>query len=370
MKWYATIPLLCSLASAASWSSGIWQNQYYIGGEGGDPFTAVAEEGQVVSKLRVYKSTKDDIYLRGIKLFYTDNTEKVIGSELGDWDEHAFEAGEVVKSMSLWGDGKGKRTGRIKFTTDKGEFDFGKDTKGQQEYPIDVGSGILIGFGGRAGSDIDQLAAIFIKGLKQRYFDNIKYADFDIGSGFELETIKQSDVLYQGSQYTYTFTGTQTFTKSSTFTYSITNSLSIGTTFKAGVPEVAEISVSAEWTISGTVERGETETTTDTLTWSIAVNVTDEASQRRCTASYYKGNVDVSWTGDFVLIDNDGNEYRIPVSGSTKSVDASKVIASCEPLGQAGKRTVYETITGPAAATTGPPTTLLKRAAPTAIAAF
>jgi len=370
MKWYATVPLFCSLASAASWSNSLWQNLYYIGGEGGDPFTAVAEEGQLVSKIRVYKSTKDDIYLRGIKLFYSDNTDRVIGTEQGEMGEHTFEEGETVKSMSLWGDGKGKRTGRIKFTTSKGEFDFGKDTSGQQEYPIDVGSGILVGFDGRGGADIDSLAAVFIKGLKQKYYDNIKYADFDKSSGFELETIKQSDVQYQGSQYTYTFSGTQTFTKTSTFTKGISTSLTVGSSLKVGVPEVAEGTISAEWTIGASVERAETETTTDTLTWSIAVNITNEASQRRCIASYYKGNIDVAWTGDFVMIDNDGNEHRIPTSGSVKSVDASKVIASCKPLSQAGKRTIYETITGPVADTEdAAPTTLVRRARPTAIAA-
>lgn len=377
MKWYATVPIFCSLASAASWSDTLWQNLYYIGGENGDPFTAVAEEGQLVSKIRVYKSTKDDIYLRGIKLFYSDNTERVIGTEQGDVGEHVFEDDEIIKSMSLWGDGLGRRTGRIKFTTNKSEFDFGKDTSGQQEYPIDVGSGLLIGFDGRAGADIDQLAAVFIKGLKQKYFDNLKYSDFDASSGFELETIKQADALYQGSQYMFTFSGTQTYTKTTTFTNSLSTKLTVGSSFKAGVPEVAEVTVSAQWEIGGTFERADAETTTDTLTWTTAINITDEASQRRCTASYYKGNIDLSWTGDLVLIDNDGNKYTIPSSGSVKAVRASKIIPSCVPLGQSGssKRTIYEVITGPVNESVNKigdnaPTTLVRRARPTAIAAF
>ncbi|KXJ87124.1 hypothetical protein Micbo1qcDRAFT_218405 [Microdochium bolleyi] len=373
MKWYATLPLFCALASAAPWPNTIWQNLYYIGGEGGDPFTAVAEEGHLVSKIRVYKSTKDDIKIRGIKLFYTDNSERVIGTEQGDWGEHAFEDGETVKSMSLWGDGKGRRTGRMKITTTKGEFDFGKKTDGQSEYPIDVGEGLFLGFDGRAGADIDSLAPVFIRKLKQRYFENIKYDDFDKSSGFQLETIKQSDLLYQGSQYMFTFTGTQTFTKTNTFTVGITNTLSIGSSFKAGVPEVAEITVSAEWSIAVAVERQQTETNTDTLTWSIATNITSEKDQRRCTASYYKGNIDVAWTGDLVLIDVDSKEHRIATKGSVKSVDASKVHASCEPLGSASsKRTIIETITGPNESDVHA-TTLVKRVAaarPTAIAAF
>ncbi|KAJ1325266.1 hypothetical protein MN608_09977 [Microdochium nivale] len=355
MKWYATVPFFCALASAASWPNTVWQNLYYIGGQGGDPFTAVAENGHLVTKMRVYKTTKKDIVIRGVKLFFSDNTDRVIGTEEGDWAEKTFEGAEIVKSMSLWGDGRGRRVGRMKMTTDKGEFDFGKDTKGQQEYPIDVGSGFFLGFDGNAGADIDALAPVFIRGLKQRYFENIKYADFDINSGFELEHIRTSDATFNGVPWTFAFTGSRNIIRSKTFTSSITSGITLGLSFKAQVPLIAETEFKTEWSLSGTAEHSSTDTVNDSIGWTMTVNVTAENSWR-CTASFYQGNLDVEWTGDLVLIDNDGYEHRIGTSGSVKSVDASKVISNCEPLkGGASRRGVYELIEGPRPGDATPP---------------
>lgn len=78
-----------------------------------------------------------------------------------------FAPGEKCTELVLWGNGDGRRTCRIKIVTDKGQtLDWGKDTTGQTAYPSNLGSGILVGFMGRYGADIDCMAPLFLKDVK------------------------------------------------------------------------------------------------------------------------------------------------------------------------------------------------------------
>ena len=88
----------------------------------------------------------------------------VFGKPSGPYKEYKFTPGELITSMSLWGNGAGTRLGAIKFRTDKGGDFFAKMTSWglKQEYPIDV-SGACVGVIGRSGDDIDNMGFIFVK---------------------------------------------------------------------------------------------------------------------------------------------------------------------------------------------------------------
>lgn len=143
---------------------GPWAPVSGVGGRGGKKFLAFkGNDGKLVIGLTVTWNLR---YLRGIRLKYSDATlSEQIGVSHSSYSRHfEFEPGEAITSASLWGNGVGTRAGRIRFETNKNHtFDAGKDTSGQDEYSIEVGSGFLAGFSGRADRDIDLLAFIFLE---------------------------------------------------------------------------------------------------------------------------------------------------------------------------------------------------------------
>lgn len=79
-----------------------------------------------------------------------------------DIQQVEFDGSETIKSLSLYGNGEGTRTGRLTLTTSKNK-DFDTGSNKAQEYAIDHASGILVGFGGSAGEDINNMGPVFIK---------------------------------------------------------------------------------------------------------------------------------------------------------------------------------------------------------------
>src|SRR5262245_52501423 len=106
--------LLFAVAAAAMWDQNLWAERRRIGGNGGHPFTLVAETGTVVEKIRVYRKNEGRRFLRGIRVFYSDGAEAFTGQEQDEYSEFSFEDGERITSMTLWGNGIGTRTGRIR----------------------------------------------------------------------------------------------------------------------------------------------------------------------------------------------------------------------------------------------------------------
>lgn len=72
-----------------------------------------------------------------------------------------------VDSFSLWGNGGGAKLGNIRMVlTDGREVDVGNrhDTRSKKtEFPVDVGAGVMLGFGGWGGDDIKQGYALFLR---------------------------------------------------------------------------------------------------------------------------------------------------------------------------------------------------------------
>lgn len=89
-----------------------------VGGGGGTGFQATAIfQGNMVRTVGVYFNQEG---VRGLRLTYTDASKSAtFGSADQSYSELTFEKGETIVSASLWGNGRGTRTGRIRFTTNR-----------------------------------------------------------------------------------------------------------------------------------------------------------------------------------------------------------------------------------------------------------
>ena len=96
--------------------------------------------------------------LRGLRLTYIDGSRSpLIGSAVQSYRELIFQSGETIVHACLWGNDRSTRTGRIRFTTSRNQvLDVERNTIGQDEFDMNVGSGILAGFFDRHAGDIDE----------------------------------------------------------------------------------------------------------------------------------------------------------------------------------------------------------------------
>ena len=102
---------------------GPFTGEFVVGGFGGLPYQAckwvMNESALVVKGLDVWYNTST---LRGIQVTFSDDSRSsVFGTPS---DTHAgitFSPGERITSFTLWGNGKGSSTGRIRLTTSAGQ---------------------------------------------------------------------------------------------------------------------------------------------------------------------------------------------------------------------------------------------------------
>jgi hypothetical protein len=136
-----------------------------IGGEGGTSFwTCGADSSHLVWKVEFWVESsplQNNRYLRGMRIIWTDGTEsRVYGTTAGELTEFTFQPGEKILTMTLWGC---VRTDRITWTTDMGRTFEASPNLSTESFNMEVGSGLLAGFEGASGVDIDRLAPIFLK---------------------------------------------------------------------------------------------------------------------------------------------------------------------------------------------------------------
>ena len=153
-----------------------------IGGGGGGEFTECkTNDGLLVKKLGIWYNKKG---LQAMIVTYTNGKDgPVIGTSYDSYKEITLEPEEVFTRASLWGDGRRQMSGHILLETSKGQkFDAGKDIKGQTEYPIKTGSGILAGICGRSSYDIDMLSLIFLRPYESFKIENMIFGDLPVNS--------------------------------------------------------------------------------------------------------------------------------------------------------------------------------------------
>jgi hypothetical protein len=270
MRWTLPLLFLAALAAAATWDGNLCIPRHLIGGPTGVPFTIVGQAGTVVTKIRVHRANKDadTQFLRGIKIYYSDGTSASAGRLDDEYNEFEFQGDERITSMTLWGNGIGTRTGRIRFNTDKGnEFSYGQDTSGQDEFAMEIGSGILIGFAGNEGFDIDKLGPIFLKPLKDIRVENVKYPKIKSNQGLSMQTLKQSEATWNGEPYKFTFRGAEERMSTTTWNFKFATSLAVGIKVMAGIPLLGEAGIETTWTTGIERENGRSESKKTTLSW-------------------------------------------------------------------------------------------------------
>ncbi|KAK3988392.1 hypothetical protein QBC44DRAFT_243627 [Cladorrhinum sp. PSN332] len=338
---YSLPLLLASTALAAPWSGDLLQPNTPVGGNTGSPFSLVAEEGAMIKTLRFWRDSSDDgrPFIRGVELTFTDNKKASTGKPEKQPKEFAFEPDEVITQMSLWGDGIGTKTGRIYFKTNKGrEYLHGRDQPEahQTEFPMEVGSGILVGFSGQSGEDVDHIAPVFLKQLKKdRRIEDLEFEKFDLATeGLKLETLDEAEFQFpaDGKEHVGEFGRTVIRTVSLSLEDSVAETISAGVTIGGEIPQLASVEFSASWELTQAQTNTQSFTRDEPLTWKLAVPLKTPEDACRCIAQVFMGTLDLSYTGTLVLETVDSGTFKIPTSGRLKKVQASKVVTNCRLL--------------------------------------
>ncbi|EGS20374.1 uncharacterized protein CTHT_0022010 [Thermochaetoides thermophila DSM 1495] len=321
----------------AAWDRALWTQTAPVGDPSkGQPFTIVGRPGATVRHLRVFRDAKDK-YLRGIRVTFTDDTEMVAGVELSQSNDFDFGDEDAVRRMTLWAwtnkKGDRGRVGHIRFETDKASFDYGMgNLDSKRSYPVNVGSGKLIGFIGRASDGLDLLIPVFLKPISRSVIDQVELEPYSPTQGLKLSTLDTGMARWSGSPYTAHLSGSTSQTDSVSWTLGYTRSVSVGASIKWKFMDIFEAEAHAEWGRSETRSSSLSESTTRSLTWAIDHPVNGPDDEAICFAQVWVGDLDLHWTGIQTIETKDGTVGSFPVSGTMRRVARGHVIKSCSPV--------------------------------------
>lgn len=276
------------------------------GGGGGESTQCKTSDGLLVKKLGVWHNKSG---LIAVRVTYTDGTEApAVGTSRDSYDEITLAPEEVISRVSQWGDGRGKQAGHIMLVTNKGQHsDIGKEVKGQTEYPIEIGSGILAGICGRSGYAIDMLALIFLRPFESLRISEMKFGDLPVGPG--APQTKQSQVVdflpNPTKEINWTFTNSLQKTNSkqvsSTTTMTWGTKVTVKTTVEASIRFIAkvevDVSVEGSWSIATAKMISTTETEQITLSWGLSGKLQPGDEPIHCVASAIFGEAVFPYTG-------------------------------------------------------------------------
>ncbi|KAF9736488.1 hypothetical protein PMIN04_009367 [Paraphaeosphaeria minitans] len=231
-----------------------------------------------------------------------------------------------VDSFSLWGNGGGngggKKLGNIRMVlTDGREFDVGNrhDSRSKKtEFPVDVGAGVMLGFGGWGGDDIKQGYALFLRSQ----IDHITMTDpvFDDSpenlnaqrKGIELQIVDSYDHANDlNATINWSFETTASVHTSTSTTTSVTK------TFGTSVSAHWEASLLA-FTVGGGLELSygysQTNEKVETKETDVSRTITYEApigpgEHVWCQATATSGKADLGYTATINLWLKDGTSW-------------------------------------------------------------
>ncbi|KAK3368715.1 hypothetical protein B0H63DRAFT_535188 [Podospora didyma] len=334
MRLVQAFLLSVPVALAAIWSPALYAPMRMIGGPGGGAFNIVGEEGSIVTKIQVFRRNKGTPkFLRGIKVFFSDGTEKLAGVDKDESADFEFHANEKITSMTLWGNGIGTRSGRIRFKTSEGRsFDYGQETASNQaEFDIDVGEGYLLGFMGHNGDDIDKLGPVFLNRLARRSLDDVVIEDFPKDQGLHILTLDKAEASFNGIEYKFHFGGSKQRGLTTTWTVESSDTLTAGLSMEAGIPGIGSVTASASWSTTQTMSVSRSQTDDRVLDWGLDIDINGPEDSSICEAQVWEGNIDLKWNGNLHLAtqDNPDRVISVPTKGTMKRVDVSSVISSC-----------------------------------------
>lgn len=257
--------------------------------------------GKVVKKLGVHYNSS---CLKGLRVTYNDGTvSETVGRAENSYKEIVLAPGERVISASLWGNGVGTRTGRIRFRTDKGQiFDAGKDTSGQTEYPMDAGSGILVGFAGRAGHEMDCLSFIFLRLVDSVELTNVRYEQPPRNTIRPTSLTKETEYQnLQGKEPTsWTFANKVERTEVTSFTSQATLTFGVDVKVTAGIPQIASAEAGFHWGFGVSQSTTASSSVTVTLEWGLS-GILQPGQKVICQATAQYGDADIKYSATVTL---------------------------------------------------------------------
>ena len=318
-------------------SGGKWVGPYAIGGDGGSPFCETAWGGsyQPISEVQVWT---DKVRIRGMQATYADGT---ISKMYGQRDETAasvkvdYSKGERFKTVTTYGTGDGKQLGHIYMETSAGQkLDIGKDTKGITAREINVGGGVLLGWYGNGGNDIDRMAFLFISSD----IESIEVGDMKFPNppkdGDDMQPLILSQQHYYNAQSsgnaTWNFSGQQTQTSSKTFKQSTTGTFgdSIALEISGEILGVgAKATNTFSWEVSHTTETDSTTTEGINLTWGQGGSLLPGKGVS-CSAYAQKGQGNFDYDAKVTMKLKDGSTYSYSEKGTLEAVAYSQAYIS------------------------------------------
>jgi len=250
-------------------------------------------------------------------------------------------ASSASSSGSRRGSRKAKasaKVARIDISTNKRSWGYGVDeTAKLSAKAVNVGSGVLVGFQGRAGDDLDQVAPIFLKTLSDSVVDNVVFERIGGNQGLRLVTLREGSAVWNGTDYSWNFAGSESRDTSTSFTSGSSNDLSMKTTFKASLPRVLESGIDASWGMGISASHEQKSGSTAGLSWSTTIALSAQNRAVSCSAMVWEGRLNVRWTGTQTVV-ADGATVSFPASGTLAHVAYGKVETVCRPLSAPGKR--------------------------------
>jgi len=311
--------------------SGPYSPGFFVGGFGGSPFQTCggSSNGKVVTKLGVWKNSS---CLQGIQVTYNDGTQtQVYGSVRGDYAQITFKPGEKVVELTLWGNGNGTRTGRIKLTTDGGQtFDHGKDTSGQTAYSAPVGGGLLVGVAGRCAVEIDMLGLVFFTDVKSVSITGINYVNPPTGTsnGIALALLQTTTYTNPGTEpLKWKFDNTIARTDSTSMSQSATLQYGVEVSVSASFFDFAKVGTSYSWSMTQEKTSKSTVTTEKTLSWSLEGRL-DPGDKITALATCYVGTVNVDYTATVTVTMKSGETFHYDEPGVLSNVLCSEASAT------------------------------------------
>jgi hypothetical protein len=305
-----------------------------IGGQGGEAFSFYGGyDGAMVEKIGVWVG---EWMIKAVKIWLTNGKIAQFGNASGPYSEFVFGTGELIKSMSLWGNGAGTRLGAIRFETNRDRSFFPKMTKWglKQEYPIDTGSGICVGVIGRAGSDVDQMGFVFVKPISHSVMEDMQYPTI----GFETPNVRVSQInaaVYSNNldvPQTYDFKSEETLTRKESWSITAGMEFAFGYKVKAGLPEVAEVEKSFQFKVSVSGTYGQENTSSKTETWVFPITV---PPHKTVEASISIGRADITlpYNASVRVTTTDGSELVFKVNGTYFGIAYTKVFVDVREVG-------------------------------------
>ncbi|NOU17376.1 MAG: hypothetical protein HOO91_07455 [Bacteroidales bacterium] len=307
----------------------IYEEVLLIGGHGGSPFSASGKQLSLVKTIRIWKGTFDKHrMIKSIEVVFTDETIQKFGVSEGNLDyEFTFEEKEFIKKLSLWGNGNGKRFGKIYFETTNGKkFDTGH-CDGKDEFTINTGSGLWVGIEGTCGSDIDQCGFRFIKPISKMELINVIYPSLIFDTlGIAPVSLDKYELI-NDSEVPINWHFAKSVAKDIEHTWGTTVGVEVWGEYsvKGGIPEVVEIESKFGWKVSATQFYQRTTKSTKILSWdnSGVLNPKESISLTALTRQGELPSLEVK--GDMVISTTDGQSMSFPIIGNYKGIDYSGV---------------------------------------------